>query len=76
MKVVPLPPSESTELPFVYDIAMGVRRGDDELKARLEETLRRRQADVSKILEEYGVPVLARRGPAGLPPAEDDDDDR
>jgi mxaJ protein len=43
-------------LPFVYDISMGVRRGEDELKAQLEEILARRHAEIEKILDEYGVP--------------------
>jgi quinoprotein dehydrogenase-associated probable ABC transporter substrate-binding protein len=46
-------------LPFVYDISMGVRRGDDAFKERLEEILRRRHADIEQILDEYGVPRLS-----------------
>jgi len=43
-------------LPFVYDISMGVRRGEDELKAQLEEILVRRRNEIEKILNEYDVP--------------------
>jgi quinoprotein dehydrogenase-associated probable ABC transporter substrate-binding protein len=43
-------------LPFVYDISMGVRRGEDELKTQLEEILARRRGEIEKILNEYGVP--------------------
>ena len=43
-------------LPFAYDISMGVRRGEDELKTQLEEVMARKHSDVEKILDEYGVP--------------------
>ncbi|HEY0426702.1 MAG TPA: substrate-binding domain-containing protein [Pyrinomonadaceae bacterium] len=43
-------------LPFVYDISIGVRRGEDELKAQLEEILARRRGEIEKILDEYNVP--------------------
>jgi mxaJ protein len=45
-------------LPFVYDIAIGVRRGDDSLRNQLDAVLRRRQADVSVLLARYGVPIV------------------
>jgi quinoprotein dehydrogenase-associated probable ABC transporter substrate-binding protein len=43
-------------LPFVYDISMGVRRGDQQLKDQLEEVLAKRRADIDRLLNEYGVP--------------------
>jgi quinoprotein dehydrogenase-associated probable ABC transporter substrate-binding protein len=57
-------PSGKTDLPFAFDIVMGVRPGDLMLKARLERTLDRKRAEISKILREYGVPLLE-----GVPPA-------
>jgi quinoprotein dehydrogenase-associated probable ABC transporter substrate-binding protein len=45
-------------LPFAYSISMGVRRGDDALKDRLESAIDRRHSEIKKILEEYGVPLL------------------
>ena len=45
-------------LPFVYDIAMGVRREDDAFKQQLENIIQRRRAEIDRILEEYGVPRL------------------
>ena len=44
------------ELPFVYEIALAVRSGDDALRAQLEAVLDRRQQDIRAILDEYGVP--------------------
>lgn len=43
-------------VPFVYDISMGVRRGDNALKERLEQELDRRHDDIDRILDQYGVP--------------------
>jgi mxaJ protein len=45
-------------LPFVFDIGMGVRRGDDSLHAQVEAALDRRAEDVRRILDEYRVPQL------------------
>ena len=43
-------------LPFVFDIAMAVRRGDTVLHDRLEEILVRRENEIDAILDAYGVP--------------------
>jgi len=43
-------------LPLVYDISMGVRRGEDKLKAKLDEVVARRRAEIETILDRYGVP--------------------
>jgi hypothetical protein len=45
--------------PFSFDISMGVRKGDKALKAELEEVLDKDAAAIRKILEEYGVPLVA-----------------
>ena len=44
-------------LPFVFDIAMAVRREDPELRDRLNAILERRQPEIDRILREYGVPL-------------------
>ena len=57
LAVVPVAPQiDLPYLPFVYDISMGVRRGDDAFKERLETILAQRRAEIEKILDEYGVP--------------------
>jgi quinoprotein dehydrogenase-associated probable ABC transporter substrate-binding protein len=59
LEVVPV--SSSTDLPslpFVYDMSMGVRRGEDALKERLEGILDRRRGDIQRILEAYGIPLV------------------
>lgn len=43
-------------LPFVFDIALGVRRGDTALRDELDAILVRRAADVDALLREFGVP--------------------
>ena len=50
------PASDPPSRPFVFDISMGVRRGDGERKAMLEEFLRRRKSDIDRLLDEFGVP--------------------
>lgn len=50
-------------LPFVFDVAMGVRRGDRALRDRLGGALRRRRGEIDAILAEYRVPRVDR--PAG-----------
>ena len=43
-------------LPFVFDISMGVRRGDTQLKEALDKEIERRQPDIERILDADGVP--------------------
>ena len=51
-------------LPFVYDISMGVRRGNDALREQLNTIIEHRRVDIDRILTEYGVPRvdLVQRG--------------
>ncbi len=51
-------------LPFVFDIGMGVRRGDTTFRASLQSVLTRRRADIQRILSEYGVPQIEPYAPA------------
>jgi quinoprotein dehydrogenase-associated probable ABC transporter substrate-binding protein len=63
MAMVPIP-SAKTDLPFVFDISMGIRRGDDVLYDRVEKAIDRNRADITKILKDYGVPLLDRKASA------------
>jgi mxaJ protein len=47
-------------LPFVFDISMGVRRGDTQLRDRLNRIIETRRAEIEAILREYGVPLEGR----------------
>ncbi len=48
---------------FAFDIALGLRKGDEQLKQRLDEALARRAVDIHALLVQNGVPLLAE-GPA------------
>jgi len=50
------PQRDSPSLPFVFEISMAVRRGDEVRRAELDDFLFRRHADVTAILDSYGVP--------------------
>ncbi len=43
-------------LPFVFDISMAVRRGDNVLRDKLDAILVTRRQEIDAILHEYGVP--------------------
>ena len=57
LEMVPIPSGKS-DLPFTFDISMGVRPGDTMLKTQLEKVLDRKQMEIQKILKDYGVPLL------------------
>jgi mxaJ protein len=42
----------------VYAVSMGVREGDNQLKARVEEVITTKQTEIYQILENYGVPLV------------------
>ncbi|HVX38708.1 MAG TPA: substrate-binding domain-containing protein [Gemmatimonadaceae bacterium] len=57
LDVVPVEPQiDLPYLPFVFDIAMGVRRGDTTFKNQIDDIIERRQASIDSILAAYGVP--------------------
>jgi mxaJ protein len=46
-------------VPLSFSMGMGVKKGNRDLKARLEAAIDHRQNDIRTILEEYGVPLAA-----------------
>lgn len=58
LTLVPLPDDKASGLPFVFDIGIGVRRSDRELKAKLDETVDRLRPGIARILQEYNVPTV------------------
>ncbi|HEV2736589.1 MAG TPA: substrate-binding domain-containing protein [Longimicrobiaceae bacterium] len=61
LEIVPVSPQiDLPFLPFVFDISMGVERGDTALKEEVEGILGRRRAEVDSILARYGVPRVDR----------------
>ena len=58
LAIVPVAPEiDLPFLPMVYDISLGVRRGDTIFARRLEEILVRRRPGVDSLLASYGVPL-------------------
>jgi quinoprotein dehydrogenase-associated probable ABC transporter substrate-binding protein len=57
LELVPVP-SGKGDLPFAFNISMGVKKGDEALKARVEAVRRERSAEITAILKEYGVPLI------------------
>jgi mxaJ protein len=51
-------PAHEGPLPFSFAIAMAVRKDDEPLQRKLDAILRRRQADIDRLLEAYGIPRL------------------
>ena len=47
---------------FAFSMAMGVRHGDSTTRAVLDAELARRRADIRRILEDYGVPLVQSTG--------------
>jgi mxaJ protein len=55
--VMPVAPQiDQPFLPFVYDISVGVRRGEQEFRDKLDEILERRKPEINRLLDDYGVP--------------------
>jgi quinoprotein dehydrogenase-associated probable ABC transporter substrate-binding protein len=57
MELVPVP-SAKGDLPFVFNISMGVKKGDEALKVRVDKVRRERRAEITAILKEFGVPLM------------------
>ncbi len=53
-------PGDSEQASTVYAISMGVREADASLKVQLEQVMSKKQREITKILERYGVPLVAR----------------
>ena len=63
IELVPL--EDEPGVPLSFAISMGVAKGNDELKGRLEAAIDRRQAEILAILGEYGVPLVPAAGRSG-----------
>jgi mxaJ protein len=55
-----VPVRDGGKIPMTFDMSMGVRRSDKELKARLEAALDRLRPEIGKILADYGIPVVGK----------------
>jgi mxaJ protein len=64
LELVPVP-SGKGDLPFAFDMSMGVKKGNDALYAKVEQVLEKRKPEIMKILMDYGVPLVDAK--AGAP---------
>ena len=55
-------------IPMTFEMSMGVKKGEQELKAKLEQALDRHQPEIRQVLEDYGVPLLPLKPPRAGPP--------
>jgi quinoprotein dehydrogenase-associated probable ABC transporter substrate-binding protein len=61
LEVTPVKPAVDADgLPFTFGISLGVRRGNTELRDRLDAILKTRKAAIDRILDDYGVPRVAK----------------
>ena len=61
LTVTPISPqSDGSELPIAFDISMGVRQGEDEFRAKVEEILTRRSTDIEGIFDAYNIPRVTK----------------
>jgi mxaJ protein len=60
LSLQPLPERDSLspDFPYQYNIGMGVRRRDRELRDSLQTVLDRKGSEIQGILKEYGIPLL------------------
>jgi mxaJ protein len=60
LTVVPITDTERfAPLLFQFDIAIGVRKGDDKRKEELDQLISRNSVQIAQILDRFGVPVMA-----------------
>jgi hypothetical protein len=53
---------------MTFEMSMGVKKGDQALKAKLEQAIDHHQAEIRQVLEDYGVPLLPLKPPRVGPP--------
>lgn len=62
LDIVPVSPHiDLPFLPFVFDIAAGVRRGEDAFRAEIDTILEKRASEITRILDDFGVPQIGRK---------------
>jgi quinoprotein dehydrogenase-associated probable ABC transporter substrate-binding protein len=56
LSLVPVTPVEDPPYKFTFDVAMGVRRDDRQLRDELDRIIRTRREEIAAIVAQYGVP--------------------
>jgi mxaJ protein len=63
LEITPVSPQiDLPYLPFVFDISMGVRRGEPAFRDELNSIINRRKHEIDRILDQYGVPRVNTAG--------------
>ena len=68
LALAPVRPERDAGLPMAFSMAMGVRKGNDALRDRLDGFIARHASEIERILDAYGVPRLPASPPAGDAP--------
>ena len=63
LHLAPVAPTNDPFLPMAFDIAMGVRPGDEDLRAEVDGALQAHRSEIDAILAEYGVPRVEPSAP-------------
>jgi ABC-type amino acid transport substrate-binding protein len=60
LQIAAVAPAEDPPFSFSFDVAMGVRRGDEALREKLDAVIRKRRKEIDALLASYGVPRAPR----------------
>lgn len=63
LRVEPISPRADGPLPYTFAIAMGVRHGDEAFRDTLDQVIARHRADIDRLLDSYGVPLVEAATP-------------
>jgi mxaJ protein len=58
LQVIPIQPESAAGIPFTFEISMGVRKGNEQLRSALDEILARNASGIAALLNRYGIPQL------------------
>ena len=58
LAIEPVSPPSYLGIPFTFDISMGVRKGNEELRKALDRVIESDSASIRQIVSEYGIPQV------------------
>ena len=58
LQLIPVSPESASGIPFTFQISMGVKKGNEQLRSAIDAILARKTADIAALLHRYGVPQL------------------
>lgn len=65
LRVIPMTETESfAPLIFQFDMAMGVRKGDDKLREALDRIITQKRPQIVALLESFGIPLVQAPSPS------------